>query len=85
MIIEAIFATFVVAKPIQRPAPSWLFSLIGRERYTGIPYKAEFFSGFVFATAKVAYINRDDHPSFKNLIPLTVNKRPAFSLFQAFR
>ena len=30
MIIEVIFATFVVAKPIQRPAPSWLFSLTGR-------------------------------------------------------
>ena len=37
------------------------------ERCTGIAwYKPEFFSGFLFATAKVAY-DCDDHPSFKEI------------------
>ena len=37
------------------------------ERCTGIAwYKPEFFSGFLFATAKAAY-DCDDHPSFKEI------------------
>ena len=50
----------VYNEPIQRPAPSWLVSLIGRALHrrarVRIPYNPEFFSGFLFATAKVAYI-----------------------------
>ena len=54
----------VYNKPIQRPALSWLVSLIGRTlcRYrrgqgpVRFSYKPEFLSGFLFATAKVAYI-----------------------------
>ena len=50
---------------IRRPAPSWLVSLIGRGLHR---YRRghEFFSGFLFATAKVAYILCDDHPSFNS-------------------
>ena len=53
----------VYNEPIQRPAPSWLVSLIGRglHRYrSGQGFESctsmNFFSGFLFATAKVAYI-----------------------------
>ena len=50
------FTSWVYNEPIQRPAPSWLVSLIGRpRRWVRIPYKPEFFSGILFATAKVAY------------------------------
>ena len=50
---------------IRRPALSWLVSLIGRGLHR---YRRghEFFSGFLFATAKVAYIHCDDHPSFNS-------------------
>ena len=86
-LIVAIYKLLQLRKHIQRPAPSWLGRLV--ERCTSIvevkgwnPVQGWIFSGFLFATAKVAYINCDDHPSFKNLIPFTVNKRPASSLFQ---
>ena len=52
----------VYNEPIQRPAPSWLVSLIStalhrhRTSRVRIPYKTELFSGFLCATAKVAYI-----------------------------
>ena len=52
----------VYNEPIQRPAPSWLVSLISRALHrhrtsrVRIPYKTELFSGFLCATAKVAYI-----------------------------
>ena len=47
----------------QLPAPSWLDSSIGKSTapvsqrsWVRIPFKPEFFSGFLFAAAKVAYI-----------------------------
>ena len=52
----------VYNEPIQRPAPSWLVSLISRALHrhrtsrVRIPHKTELFSGFLCATAKVAYI-----------------------------
>ena len=53
----------VYNEPIQRPAPSWLVSLIGKalhqyRRGQGFESRTSlnFFSGFLFATAKVAYI-----------------------------
>ena len=54
----------VYNEPIQRPAPSWLLSVIGRalhryRRGQGFESRTSpifFFSGFLFATAKVAYI-----------------------------
>ena len=53
----------VYNEPIQRPAPSWLVSLIGRalhwyRRGQGFESRTSlnFYSGFLFATAKVAYI-----------------------------
>ena len=59
---SASFST-VWTQPIQRPAPSWLVSSIGnsaapvsQRSRVRIPYKPEFFSGFVFATSKVASI-----------------------------
>ena len=55
--------TRVYNEPIQRPAPSWLVSLIGRGLHRhrsdqGFESRTSlnFFSGFLFATAKVAYI-----------------------------
>ena len=49
--------------PIQRSAPAWLITLIGRvlDRYRrGEGFESStnlnFFSGFLFATAKIAYI-----------------------------
>ena len=64
-----IFITFIIIlsrvynEPIQRPAPSWLVSLIGRalhryRRGQGFESRTSlnFFSGFRFATAKVASI-----------------------------
>ena len=55
--------TRVYNEPIQRPVPSWLVSLIGRglHRYrSGQGFESRtslnFFSGILFATAKVAYI-----------------------------
>ena len=52
----------VYNEPIQRPVPTWLVSSIVRalHRYrragsrVWIPYKPNFFSGFLFTTAKVA-------------------------------
>ena len=59
---SASFST-VWTQPIQRPAPSWLVSSIGNSAApvsqtsrVRIPYKPEFFSGFLFATSKVASI-----------------------------
>ena len=59
---SASFST-VWTQPIQRPAPSWLVSSIGnsaapvsQRSRVRIPYKAEFFSGFLFATSKDASI-----------------------------
>ena len=51
----------VYNESLQRPAPSWLVSLhqsrpISQRSRVRIPYKPEFFSGFLFATAKVAYL-----------------------------
>ena len=49
----------VYNEPVKRPALSCLVSLIGRALQRSrvrIPYKPEFFSGFLFATAKIAYI-----------------------------
>ena len=55
----------VYNEPIRRPAPSWLVSLIGsrsaapyvsQSSRLRIPYKPEFFPGFLFETANVAYI-----------------------------
>ena len=50
-------------EPIQRPAPSWLVSLIGRalrryRRGQGFEFRTSlnFFSGFLFATEKVAFV-----------------------------
>ena len=64
MIIEAIYATFAVAKPIQRPAPSWLVSLTGRalHRYgrgQGLESRTRltFFQAFFSQLQKVAHIN----------------------------
>ena len=63
--IRIIILSRAYNEPIQRPAPSWLVSLILLvEHCTGIaqrsrvqiPYKPELFSGFLLATAKVAYI-----------------------------
>ena len=58
-----IIHSWVYNKPIQRSAPSWLGSSIGKSvapvlqrSRARIPYKPEFFSGFLFATAKVASI-----------------------------
>ena len=52
-----------MVQPIQRPAPSWLVSLIGRalHQYRNgqeFEFRASqiFFLGFLFATTKVAYI-----------------------------
>ena len=75
-IIAVIGTTFAVAKrkpekiynePVQRPAPSWLVSLIVRalQRYhRGVkgsnPLQACIFSGFLFATAKSCVYNCDD-------------------------
>ena len=53
----------VWTQPIQRPAPICLASSVGnstapvsQRSRVWIPYKAEFFSGFFFATSKVASI-----------------------------
>ena len=51
----------VYNEPIQRPALGWLVSLrrsrpILQRSRVRIPYKPEFFSGFLFATARVAYV-----------------------------
>ena len=53
----------VYNEPIQRSAPSWLVSSIGKSvtpvsqrSRVRIPYMPEFFSGFLFTTAKVASI-----------------------------
>ena len=58
-----IIHSWVYNKPIQRSAPSWLGSSIGKSvapilqrSRARIPYKPEFFSGFLFATAKVTSI-----------------------------
>ena len=57
------FLSRVYNEPIQRPAPSWLVSLIGKctapvsqRSRVRIPYKPEFFSRFLFAIAKVVPI-----------------------------
>ena len=72
-IIAVIDATFGVVKrkpekiqactgfSVQRPAPSWLVSLIGRalhryRRGQGFESRTSSFSGFLFTTAKVASI-----------------------------
>ena len=51
----------VYNEPIQRSAPSWLVSSFGKSvapvlqrSRVRIPYKPEFFSAFLFTTAKVA-------------------------------
>ena len=62
--IRIIILSWVYNEPIQRPAPSWLVSLIGRvlhqycaEVKSSNPVQAwKFFSGFLFAAAKVVYI-----------------------------
>ena len=64
---EPLFSAIPVQRsynePIQRAAPSWLLSSVGKsatpvsQRSRGrIPYEVDFFSGFLFATAKVAPI-----------------------------
>ena len=64
-----IFVTLIIIisrvcnEPIQRPAPSWLLAQFGKSAApvsqrsrVRIPFKPEFFLGFLFATAKVASI-----------------------------
>ena len=58
----------VYNEPIQRPAPSWLVSSIGKSaapesqtsRVRRIQYKLQFFSSFLFATAKVVQWDKKD-------------------------
>ena len=66
-----IILSWVYNEPIQRHAPSWLVSSIGKSAEpvsqrsrVQIPYKPEFFSGFLFATAKVAFYNYNDNYTF---------------------
>ena len=61
----------VYNEPIQRPAPSWLVSLIGRELHwyrKGQVFESRTSRNFLrpfIKTAKVAYIyNCDNYPSF---------------------
>ena len=68
-----IILSWVYNEPIQRHAPSWLVSSIGKSAEpvsqrsrVQIPYKPEFFSGFLFATAKVAFYNCDDLLSYNS-------------------
>ena len=63
--------SWVDNEPIQRHTPSWLVSSTGKSTEpvsqrsrVQIPYKPEFFSGFLFATAKVAFYNCDDLLSY---------------------
>ena len=55
-IITVIYATFEVAKRKPEKNSGLYAAQVSQRSRVRIPYKPEFFSGFHFATAKVAYI-----------------------------
>ena len=72
--IRIIILSRVYNEPIQRPAPSWLVSLIGRvlhryRRGQGFqsPTSLNFFQAFFSQLQKLRIYNCDDHPSFNYL------------------